>query len=88
MGAAIRTRIIRIGNSQGIRIPKPLLEQSGIDLDKEVEIEVEGDRLIVRPAPKIRVGWDEAFAAMAEQKDDILLDDVSTTNWDRIEWEW
>ncbi|MBE9228288.1 AbrB/MazE/SpoVT family DNA-binding domain-containing protein [Phormidium sp. LEGE 05292] len=88
MGAAIRTRIVKIGNSQGIRIPKPLLEQSGIDLDKEVEIEVEGDRLIVRVAPKIRVGWDEAFAAMAEQKDDILLDDVSTTNWDRVEWEW
>lgn len=28
MGAAIRTRIVKIGNSQGIRIPKPLLEQS------------------------------------------------------------
>ncbi|MFB2893385.1 AbrB/MazE/SpoVT family DNA-binding domain-containing protein [Aerosakkonemataceae cyanobacterium BLCC-F50] len=88
MGTAIRTRIVKIGNSQGIRIPKPLLEQSCIDSDQEVEIEVEGDRLIVRAAPKIRVGWDEAFAAMAEQKDDILLDDVSTTNWDQVEWEW
>ncbi|HEY9298289.1 MAG TPA: AbrB/MazE/SpoVT family DNA-binding domain-containing protein [Phormidium sp.] len=68
MGKAIRTRIIKIGNSQGIRIPKVLLEQSCIDSDQEVEIEVEGDRLIVRATPKIRVGWDEAFAAMAEQK--------------------
>lgn len=65
---------------------KPMLKQSGID--QEVEIEVEGDRLIMRAAPKIRVGWDEAFAAMAAQQDDILLDDVSTTNWDRVEWEW
>ena len=88
MGTAIRTRIIKIGNSQGIRIPKVLLEQSCIDSDQEVEIEVEGDRLIVRAAPKIRVGWDEAFAAMAQRQDDILLDDVSTTNWDRVEWEW
>lgn len=88
MGTAIRTRIIKIGNSQGIRIPKVLLEQSCIDSDQEVEIEVEGDRKIVRAAPKIRVGWDEAFTAMAQRQDDILLDDVSTTNWDQVEWEW
>jgi antitoxin MazE len=83
MGAAIRTRIVKIGNSQGIRIPKPLLEQSGIST--EVEIEVDGDRLILRPASKLRVGWDAAFAAMAERHDDALLDDFSTTDWDRVE---
>ncbi|MCL1468900.1 AbrB/MazE/SpoVT family DNA-binding domain-containing protein [Argonema galeatum] len=86
MGATIRSRIVKIGNSQGIRIPKPLLEQSGIH--EEVEIEVEGDRLIVRPATRSRLGWNEAFATMAERKDDVLLDDVSTTNWERVEWEW
>jgi antitoxin MazE len=86
MGAAVRTRIVRIGNSQGIRIPKPLLEQSGIHT--EVEIEVHGDRLIIRAAPRLRVGWDEAFAAMAERDDDVLLDDINTTDWDRVEWEW
>lgn len=86
MGAAIRTRIVKIGNSQGIRIPKPLLEQSGIHT--EVEMEVQGDHLIVRAAPRLRVGWDEAFAAMAERQDDVLLDDVSTTSWDQVEWEW
>jgi len=86
MGAAIRTRIIRIGNSQGIRIPKILLEQSGIH--KEVEIEVQGDHITVRKAPQLRIGWDEAFAAMAEQHDDALLDDVNTTDWARSEWDW
>lgn len=86
MGNAIRTRIVKIGNSQGIRIPKPLLEQSGIDA--EVEIEVEGDRLILRKAKRSRLGWDEAFATMADRKDDVLLDDVSTTNWEQVEWEW
>ena len=75
-----------IGNSQGIRIPKLLLEQSGIDT--EVEIQVQDDLLIVRAAPRSRVGWDKSFAAMAEQKDDILLDRVNTTEWDRTEWEW
>jgi antitoxin MazE len=86
MGATIKTRIIRIGNSQGIRIPKILLEQSGIHT--EVEIEVQGDHLTIRTAAELRTGWDKAFAAMAEQHDDALLDDVNTTDWDQVEWEW
>jgi antitoxin MazE len=86
MGAAIRTRIVKIGNSQGIRIPKLLLEQSGIQED--VEIEVQGEHLIIRKAPHLRAGWAEAFAAMAEQHDDGLLDDISPTDWDNAEWEW
>ena len=86
MGAAIRTRIVKIGNSQGVRIPKLLLEQSG--LHTEVEIEVQGDHLTIRTASCLRAGWDEAFAAMAEQHDDVLLDDVHSTAWDQAEWDW
>jgi antitoxin MazE len=86
MGTAIRTRIVKIGNSQGIRIPKLLLEQSGIHA--EVEIEVQGDRLIIRTASRLRTGWDESFAVMAKEQDDVLLDEVNTTNWDQVEWEW
>ena len=86
MGATIRTRIVKVGNSQGIRIPKPLLEQSGIHI--EVEIEVQDDRLIIRAVGRSRVGWDQAFAAMAERKDDVLLDDALATTWDSVEWEW
>ena len=44
----MKTRIVRIGNSQGIRIPKPLLEQTG--LRGEVEISAQDDSLIIRPA--------------------------------------
>lgn len=86
MGTSIRTRIIKIGNSQGIRIPKTLLEQSGLHTD--VEIEVQGDQLTIRAAPQLRNGWDTAFAAMAAQYDDILLDEATTTDWDQVEWEW
>ena len=86
MSVAIRTRIVRIGNSQGIRIPKLLLEQSGIQTD--VEIEVEGDHLTIRRAQQLRVGWDEAFAVMADQQDDVLLDTPSSTDWEQHEWEW
>ena len=91
MGTALKTRIIKIGNSQGIRIPKILLEQSG--LGAEIEIEVKDNCLILRPAPQVRSNWAQAFADMAEQQDDALLDGALldgaiATDWDRDEWEW
>ena len=51
----MKTRIVPIGNSQGIRIPKVLLEQVG--LKGEVELSVDGDSLIIRPAASPRAGW-------------------------------
>jgi antitoxin MazE len=86
MSTAIRTRIIKIGNSQSVRIPKLLLEQSGIYA--EVEIELEGDHLTIRKARHPRTGWEQTFAEMAQNHDDVLLDEVSTTAWDQVEWEW
>ncbi|WP_231296325.1 MULTISPECIES: AbrB/MazE/SpoVT family DNA-binding domain-containing protein [Oscillatoriales] len=86
MSKMIRTRIVKIGNSQGVRIPKLLLEQSGIQTD--VEIEVEGDHLTIRNARRLRTGWEQAFAAMAKEQDDVLLDPVNSTDWEQSEWEW
>ena len=86
MSTTIKTRIIKIGNSQGIRIPKTLLELSGIQT--EVEIEVKGDHLTIRQIPQLRIGWDHAFMSMAEQQDDKLLDEANLSSWDQVEWEW
>jgi antitoxin MazE len=84
----MKTRIVRIGNSQGIRIPKPLLEQTG--LRGEVEISAQGDSLIIRPARWPRKGWIAAFQEMARRSDDSLLDNVtpSLSSWDQDDWEW
>lgn len=85
----MKARLIRIGNSQGVRIPKPLLQQTG--LRDEVEIEVQDDvSLVIRAAGNPRAGWDEAFAAMALQGDDDLFDgkELVPTRWDEEEWEW
>ena len=83
----IKTRIIAIGNSQGIRIPKPMLEQSGISGD--VELEVEDNKIVIHAVSQPRRGWDEAFASMAEQGDDELLDpDAAGSAWDAEEWRW
>lgn len=88
MQTTVKTRIVRIGNSQGIRIPKPIIEQLGFA--EEVELEIFPDQLVVRSVHVPRFGWDEQFRAMAEAGDDQLLDDdvVSLTEWDEVEWEW
>jgi len=83
----MKARIVPIGNSQGIRIPKPLLEQTG--MSGEVEIKAERDSLVIRPARKPRANWAVAFRKMAERNDDALLDErPSLSNWDKDEWEW
>jgi antitoxin MazE len=84
----MRSRIIKIGNSQGIRIPKPILEQTGITED--VELEVEKNRIIIRPISNPRVGWDFAFKTMAEKDDDVLVHETENIShsWDEEEWLW
>lgn len=82
----MRSQIIQIGNSQGIRLPKMMLEESGITGD--VDIELHQDGILIRNAQQARAGWDEAFAAMAESEDDELPDDGSTTKFDNKEWQW
>lgn len=69
----MKTRLVRIGNSKGIRIPKALIDQSG--LRDEVEITLKGNSLVIRPASNPREGWAEAFEEMARRGDDTLLDD-------------
>jgi len=89
MNTITRTHIIKIGNSQGIRIPRLLLEQSG--LHGEVELVLESEQLVIRPISNPRAGWEEQFRLMAERGDDVLLDlesAVSLTHWDEDEWTW
>ena len=84
----MRTRIIKIGNSQGIRIPRLYLQQTG--LAEEVELEVQDKEIVIRSTTQPRQGWDAAFQAMAENGDDALLDkDVKNlSRWDKDEWQW
>jgi len=84
----MKAKIIRIGNSQGIRIPKILLEQTR--LGKEVELEVEDQKIVIHPIARSRQGWDQKFKLMAENKEDSLINgDLPIKNqFDRGEWEW
>jgi antitoxin MazE len=88
MSIIVKTRLVKIGNSQGIRIPKVVLDQVG--LKNDIELEVQGDQLVLRAARRPREGWAEQFRQMAERDDDELLDkDVrSGSSWDAEEWTW
>jgi len=83
----IKTRIVRIGNSQGIRIPKLLLDQT--NFGNEVELELQENRIVIRSSKSSRQGWEEQFKMMAEQGEDRLLDEaVQLSSWDEEDWEW
>ena len=83
----MKARIVRIGNSQGIRIPKPLLEQTG--LGRGAEILVEGSRLVLRATGRARAGWAAAFQMLARLGDDLLAqgDEHIPTTWEEAQWE-
>lgn len=85
----MKTKIIRIGNSQGVRIPKPLIEESGIT--KEIEMILRDNEIVLRFAETIRKDCEASFKKMAEQDDDILLDKKKIekpSGWDETEWIW
>ncbi len=83
----MKTELVRIGNSRGIRIPKPIIEQCR--LGDNVELRIEDNRLIIYSQRAPRDGWDSAFrAAGASESDQLLLRSVAPGKFDREEWTW
>lgn len=82
----MKARIVRVGNSRGIRIPKPLLDQAG--LAEDVELRAEPGRIVIEAANRPRAGWAEAARLMAERGEDGLLDPPTPTRFEDEEWEW
>ena len=81
--AMVRARLVKIGNSRGVRLAKPLLEVAG--LADEVEIEAAPGVLTIRPSAHPRAGWAEAASLF---KPEGLIDEMSPTRFDEEEWSW
>ena len=77
---------MRIGNSRGVRLPKPLIEEAG--LTDDVEVRVRGGALVIMSATRPRSGWAEAAKRMRQRGEDGLLDEPTPTRFDREEWKW
>ena len=88
MSALIQARLVRIGNSQGLRLPKAVIEQAS--LGDEIEVEASHHQIVLRPSRRARAGWNEQFQAMSQNGDDELMDaqTVTTSQWDNDERNW
>ena len=82
----MKARIVRVGNSRDVRLPKPLLDAAG--LPDDVELVAEPGRILIEAAARPRAGWAEAARAMAERGDDALLDPPTPTRFDDADWTW
>lgn len=82
----MKTKLVSIGNSKGIRIPMAILKQ--FNIENEVDLEVKKETIVIKPIKtKPREGWENAFRLMHERKDDVLLID-ETINSAIENWEW
>lgn len=82
----MKTKIVRIGNSRGVRIPKPLLEEAG--LEDEVELRVVDSRIVIEGVASPRKGWEAAAAELRGRGEDGLMDELLPTAFDETEWVW
>ena len=84
--AGIKSRLVRIGNSRGVRLPKALIEEAG--LGEDVEIRADGRSIVITPGTRPREGWAaDAKRAVADGAKG-LLDAPTETRFDREEWKW
>jgi antitoxin component of MazEF toxin-antitoxin module len=80
------TRLIHVGNSLGIRIPKALITKLRFQEDTELEFTVTAKGLLISPIHAPREGWKEAFTNAQEEP--LLLGDILTNEFDKSEWVW
>ncbi len=82
----MKTRLIRIGNSRGVRLPKAIIAQAG--LTEEVELGVRDGAVVIARASSARSGWADAARQMRQRDEDLLLDPPVPTLFDEKEWKW
>lgn len=85
----MKTHIVQIGNSQGIRIPKVMIQQCGFEPNDQLMLKVEANNLIISKPRKIREGWSEAFTEVKAKEDDVMFEDAHLSHsFDNTEWTW
>ena len=82
----MKSRLVRIGNSRGVRLPKALIEEAG--LHEEVEIRADGRSIIITPGRRPRDGWAADAKRLVADGAQGLLDAPTETRFDREDWEW
>jgi antitoxin MazE len=81
--SVMRSRIVQIGNSHVVRLPKRMIAQAG--LGEDVDLRVEGDHIIIATPRRARAGWAEA-ARRAHKAGDDRLESNGSTRFDLTQW--
>ena len=82
----MKAKLVQIGNSRGVRLPKPMIEEA--KLNDEVDIHVREGAIIITSSPNLRSGWAESAKQLHDRGDDVMLDDSIATTFDETEWKW
>jgi antitoxin MazE len=82
----MKTRLVRIGNSRGVRLPKAIIAQAG--LTEEIELGVRDGAVVIARTSSARSGWADAARQMRKRDEDPLVDPPVPTFFDEKEWEW
>ena len=68
----MKATLRKMGNSQGVLIPKAIVSQ--LDIEDELDMTVENNAIVLRkPHKAVRAGWAEASRQIAEAGDDGLV---------------
>ena len=82
----MKARLVRIGNSRGVRLPKPLIEEAG--LTEDVELQVQEGKIVISRVSHVRERWAQAAEKLATREEDQLIDEPTATRFDTEEWNW
>jgi antitoxin MazE len=83
------TTLIRIGNSQGVRIPKAIIKQAKLD-NHELDFKIVDEGLLICPVKQVRQGWKKEFdrVSTVSEQDGIEKEWLDAKLIDDEEWEW
>jgi antitoxin MazE len=82
------THLIHVGNSLGVRIPKAIIAQMGVDETTPLSLKITREGLLIAPAKHGREGWAEAFQKAEKESPEPLLMGDFANKFDEEEWEW
>ncbi len=82
----MKTHLVRIGNSRGVRLPKAIIAQAG--LTDEVDLDVRDGAVVIARSTSVRSGWADAARQMHQRGEDRLVDAPTLTHFDEKEWQW
>jgi antitoxin component of MazEF toxin-antitoxin module len=89
----MQTQIVAIGNSYGLRLPKPVLDALYLEKASHVSIQLRKDSIVLRPAPKPaaqspRSGWFDSPIVETEQEAELTQQWLAISDTLDEEWQW